>query len=125
MTFAKKDAAQHIVGGIVYPADREDSQQDWAAKQEITNAMHHFMEAGPSFSVDHETTIDAKVLECFQAEEMTRKEGKDVPKGAWWLTLRINDTATWERIEKGELTGFSWEGLYLRDKGVPGPRRSS
>ena len=116
--FVIKNAVERIVGGIVYKARKPDSQGDWAEADQIREAMYAFMETGPQFSTDHATPTDCKVLECFQAEKDTMKEGGRVSAGSWWLTLRIIDDETWERIEKGELTGYSWEGLILREEGV-------
>ena len=116
--FVVKDEDLHIVGGIVYKAREPDSQGDWSEAEQVQEAMYAFMESGRQFSTDHESPTTCNILECFQAEETTKKEGKEVPAGSWWLTVRILDDNTWDRVRKGELTGYSWEGLILRDEGV-------
>ena len=115
---AIKSAPERIVGGLVYKAKDPDSQDDWADEDVIRQAMHEFMEEGLTFSIGHEKEIEARVLECFQAEEDTKKGGGDVPKGAWWMTLRIVDDWAWGLVETGEVRGFSWEGLVLRKRGL-------
>ena len=37
---------------------------------------------------------------------------KDVPDGTWFLTAKINNEETWQKIRSGEYKGFSVEGLF-------------
>lgn len=37
---------------------------------------------------------------------------KDLPDGTWFLTAKINNEETWQRIKSGEYKGFSVEGLF-------------
>lgn len=37
---------------------------------------------------------------------------KDVPDGTWFLTAKINNKETWQKIKSGEYKGFSVEGLF-------------
>ncbi|MBV7534051.1 XkdF-like putative serine protease domain-containing protein [Chitinophaga sp. sic0106] len=37
---------------------------------------------------------------------------KDVPDGTWFLTAKINNDETWQKIKSGEYRGFSVEGLF-------------
>ena len=55
------------------------------------------------------------IVECFQPEVDTFKGGLDeihkVKAGDWWISLFLGDEKEiWERVEKGELTGFSIAG---------------
>ena len=38
--------------------------------------------------------------------------GFSVPKGTWMLSMRINDEETWNKIQSGELKGYSISGLF-------------
>ncbi len=116
-----KSAAEQVVGGVVYEANHPDGHGDWASEETIRRAMYEFMESGQLICVDHDSGVSAAVLECFQAEKNTVKGDGILRKGAWWLTLRITDPATWDRIEKDALRGFSWEGLVVRERDVSPP----
>lgn len=118
MEFREKRAVQHIVGGIVYYADTPDTDAEWAEAEENWEAMVDFMIRGPVMSIKHKTEIDARVVECFQAEADTQKGGGVVPKGAIWMSVKVLDNATWDLIEKGEIRGFSWDGFVQVERGV-------
>ena len=116
-----KSIAERVVGGVVYEANKPDGQGDWASEETIRLAMYDFMEGGQLICADHSKDVAATVLECFQAEKDTEKGEGILRKGAWWMTLRIDDDETWMRGMKDDLRGFSWEGLILREENVPPP----
>lgn len=102
---------EHIVGGIVYDADIVDFQDDYTDAEEITKMMHDFMENSQTFQRMHKAgRKDVLILECFQAEVDTKKGGEKLPKGSWWITVRVNDKTLWKEIKEGKITGFSMGG---------------
>lgn len=110
----KFDDAEHTVGGIVYEPDVADSQGDWTDADEIRKAMYRYMEKSQTIRVMHKGRLIAKpckVLECFQPDEDTTKAGKPLPKGAWWLTVRVPNQELYDAIKSGEYTGFSMGGV--------------
>ncbi len=116
-----KAEAERVVGGVVYKAEIPDGQGDWASEETIRLAMYAFMEGGQQICVDHCEGIAATVLECFQAEKDTEKGEGILHKGSWWMSLRVADDDVWDRVARGDLQGFSWEGLVLREKDVSPP----
>jgi hypothetical protein len=114
--FLKVDKKEFIVGGIVYPAKEEDSEGDWANKEEIWKALKNFMIKKRMIKVMHKGVFrNLPIIECFQPEVDTFKGGLDeihkVKAGDWWISLFLGDEREiWERVEKGELTGFSIAG---------------
>lgn len=115
-TFSQKNEEERIVGGIVYEPETYDTDGDWTEPEVIRKAMYYFMENGMFFDVGHELPFTATVLECFQAETDTKKGGKRVPKGSWYMLLRIKDEWVWEKIRDEELKGFSWQGGVFRKR---------
>ncbi len=115
----KLDKRQQIAGGVVYEPDVEDTQGDLASAKEIQRAMYRFMER---YAKDtHRIKVLHKgrryffpVLECFQPERDTVKGGEIVPAGAWWLMIKVANKSIWNRIEKGELSGFSMGGIATK-----------
>lgn len=106
----KSSEPQFYVGGVVYAPDEIDSDGDYADTKAITEAMHTFMESDRIIKVQHGDPINCVVLESFQADEDTKKEGGIIPKGSWWLALRIHDKSVWKALVDGTLTGFSFGG---------------
>jgi hypothetical protein len=111
-----KNEDLQIVGGVVYQADRFDTDGEKANSTVIRDAMYYFMEHGLKFSTDHDKFFRATVLECFQAEEDTQKAGGIVKAGDWYMTIRINDPNVWVLVKNEEIRGFSWEGRVMRRK---------
>ena len=116
----KVDEVERIVGGIVYAPDTVDAQGDWTDATEIRKMMYLFMEEVQSFDLMHEgTERDITILESFQPEVDTLKGGKLVPKGAWFLTTRVNDDGIWQGINDGDITGYSIEGSAMGEESGP------
>lgn len=38
--------------------------------------------------------------------------GFNLPAGTWFVAMKVEDSSVWKKIKKGELTGFSVEGLF-------------
>jgi len=111
----KEDNPERIVYGVVYEPDVKDTQDDWMTEDEIRKAAYSFMENGEVSKVNHiGRAIASQVLETYIAPVDFRIEGQLVTKGSWVLAERVLDDDTWEKIEKGEITGFSMAGEGMR-----------
>jgi len=107
----KADKDEHIVMGIVYEPDVEDSQGDSASAEEIKKACFQFMEDHVGFKVMHKgDKVKVQVLENYIAPVDFTIEGKVVKAGSWVMTTRINDAKIWKAIKSGKLTGYSMAG---------------
>jgi len=108
------DKDEHIVYGIVYEPDEEDSQGDEADAEEIRKAAYQFMEEVQTFKVMHKgSNVKVRILENYLAPVDFKIEGQSVKKGSWVLVTRILDKKIWKAIKKGKLTGYSMAG-YAR-----------
>ncbi len=105
---------ERFVMGIVYEPDTKDSEGDWATAEEIRQAAYTFMESGQIYKINHDKGASIHVLESFIAPVDYEVEGEQVKKGSWLLGSRVLDDDIWEKIEKGELTGYSMAGEALR-----------
>ena len=111
---AKKE--EHIVYGIVYEPDTEDSQGDEASAEEIRKAAYQFMEDVQTFKVMHKgSNVRVRILENYIAPVDFKIEEKSVKKGSWVLVTRILDKKIWKAIKKGKLTGYSMAGYARTD----------
>lgn len=37
---------------------------------------------------------------------------ENVPEGSWFISMKVNDDATWQKVKAGEIKGFSVEGVF-------------
>lgn len=116
MRFIQKDKKEQIVGGIIYEPDVEDVQGDKADAETIREAMYDFM---MKYAVDQNRinvnhkgkTYTFPIIEAFQPEEDTKKGKETVKAGSWFMTVKVTSKDIWKKVESGELTGFSMEGM--------------
>ena len=108
------DDPERIVVGIVAEPNEKDSEDDWETEEDIREALYHFMEKGGVSKINHAgAAIDACILEAFIAPVDYQVEGELVKKGSWVQALRV-DADTHDKIQKGDLTGFSMAGTAIR-----------
>jgi len=102
---------EHVVYGIVYEPDVEDSQGDKANEDEIRKAAYQFMEQVQIFKVNHKgRNVKVRVLENYIAPVDFAISGGQVKKGSWILVTRVLDDKIWKAIKDGKLTGYSMAG---------------
>lgn len=114
----KGDAPERIVYGIVAEPDIEDSQGDQQTAEEIEKAAYWFMEEAQGIKVETDVDHDdddfsANLLENYIARSDMIIEGEVIKKGSWIQSLRLGEDA-WEKVESGELTGFSMKGTAIK-----------
>lgn len=119
----KTDIENHFVTGIVYEPMAVDTQGDYMTAEEIQKAAHWYAKNGTGVDVQHdEKKLDgACVVESWIAKADFTIDKTDIKKGTWLMTMEISDSDIWDKIEKGELTGFSMggKGKYKEDEDEP------
>lgn len=112
----KTDAEKHYVTGVVYEPMVEDTDGNYMTEEEITKAAHWFMKNAGDADIQHcfEKADGVEVVESYVAKCDMEIEGQPIKKGTWLMTMEVADDEVWDRIEKGEITGFSMggKGLY-------------
>ncbi len=67
---------------------------------------------------DENITQDNTLMESWISESISHdksyKYGFALPEGTWYVSYKINDDETWERIKQGELKGFSLAGGFIQ-----------
>lgn len=116
-----KDDAKRIVYGVVMSPGLRDSQGDISDAADIEKAAHRFLTDYRKHDVQHAevtTTFDgvpiAETVESFIAPQTMDIAGERVVKGAWVLATHITDDDAWNRVQKGEITGYSIGGSGVR-----------
>ena len=104
----KTDTEKHYVTGIVYEPMVEDTDGNYMTEDEITKAAHWFMKNAGDADIQHcfEKAEGVEVVESYVAKCDMEIEGQPIKKGTWLMTMEVTDTEVWDRIEKGEITGF-------------------
>ena len=66
---------------------------------------------------DNKVTNENVLLESWISEDKmydkSYKLGFALPMGTWYVSYKVNDDATWERVKAGELKGFSLAGPFI------------
>jgi len=108
--FIKVREDRHIVMGVVYEPNKVDSQGDYMKADTIEDMAHNYMLNSQMMKIMHKKKVLAKVIESFIAPVNFKLGNESVKKGAWVMGTKILDTAIWEKIKKGEITGYSIGG---------------
>lgn len=107
------DADSHYITGIVYEPLTEDAHGNYMTEQEITKAAYWFAKNGNQVDVQHsfEPLEKAAVVESYVAPcDMSIGE-QAIKKGTWMMTVEVDDPEIFEKVQKGEITGFSMGGV--------------
>lgn len=105
-------ADNHYVTGIVYEPLVEDSQGDFMTADEIQKACYWFAKNGDAVDIQHnfEAHNGISVVENWVEKADTEIDGEKIVKGTWLITAEVNDSDIWNKITKGDITGFSMGG---------------
>lgn len=117
----RKDA-KRLVTGIVADPENVDCYGNMLSPDTIERAAYNFMENFMFVGVEHEVDEEGnpklyndviKIVENW----VTRESGKlgeiEYPASTWIQTFKVLDNNIWDRVVRGELTGFSFEA-YAR-----------
>ncbi|MBN1630283.1 MAG: hypothetical protein JW990_10995, partial [Thermoleophilia bacterium] len=109
---------RQITLGVVLEPDIEDLQGDVIDAEDIELTAHEWMMSSQAAGAMHATVVKgAKVVESYLAPcdfEVETADGPEkVLKGSWVLAVKWPDEE-WQRIEKGEYTGYSVGGQGVR-----------
>ena len=114
----KRAADQQIVFGIVAEPGSVDAHGDTIRAEVIEVAAHNWLAKFQNRGLMHRSLVNdqVQVFESYIAPVNLKIGGKAVKKGTWLLMYKILDSKLWEKIRKGELTGFSLGGFGRRIK---------
>lgn len=91
-----------------------DSQGEWYKMSVVKNAAIDLMEKNERicFDVQHAggRCFYPDVLESFVADEDMEKWGALIKKGAWVMTIHVDDQRVWRLIREKTLNAFSVAG---------------
>lgn len=103
----------HFVTGIAYEPMVADTDDNFMTAGEIEKMAHWFLKNGCMVDEQHdfEQNFNCHIVESWIASEDTTIGGQAVQKGTWLVKVEVKDAAIWQKIENGDITGFSVGGL--------------
>lgn len=109
----KVDSETHYVTGIVYEPLTEDAHGNFMTENEIRKAAYWFAKNGDKVDLQHsfEQADGVSVVETYVAPSDMDVEGQPVIKGTWLMTVEVENAEIWDKVQKGEVTGFSMGGI--------------
>ncbi|MCD7805696.1 MAG: XkdF-like putative serine protease domain-containing protein [Oscillospiraceae bacterium] len=109
----KTDTDTHYVTGIVYEPLTEDAHGNYMTEAEIRKAAYWFAKNGDKVDLQHsfEQADGLSVVETYVAPSDMEIEGTPVVKGTWLMTVEVQNDEVWDKVQKGEVTGFSMGGM--------------
>lgn len=115
-------ARAEVIKSQGYPSDvtpKTDLQGDQVPMEELEQAMYNFVLKSGKADVDHKEVLHGMLVESFVVTEekliamgFDEDVAKAAPKGAW--SGFLVDDETFDRVESGELTMFSFGGSARR-----------
>lgn len=109
----KTDNDTHYVTGVVYEPLVADAHDNFMTESEIRKAAHWFAKNGNKVDLQHnfEPLGGATVVESYITPDNITVGGQPVVKGTWVMTVEVENDDIWNKIQKGEITGFSMGGV--------------
>lgn len=109
----KVDEETHYVTGVVYEPMEEDAHGNFMTEEEIRKAAYWFAKNGDKVDIQHnfEEADGVTIVENWVTKSDTEIEGEKIKKGTWLITTEITDPDIWDKVQKGEFTGFSMGGI--------------
>lgn len=110
------EAEQRMVWAEVYAPNRPDSDGEFMSADTIRKMAYNFLRNGRTKFVD--VGHDNKQVEGVEIVEsfIARKGDPDFLEGAWVVGCHIDDDATWAKVQKGEINGFSVEAFVSAEE---------
>lgn len=110
-----KNANKRIAYAAVLVPGEPDSDGETVTKEKIEQAAHEWMQSYRNVDLQHTLNNVAVPVESYVLPmdmEVDMQGVKTIlPAGTWVLASKVLDEATWDRVEKGELTGYSVMGI--------------
>ncbi len=105
---------ERIVYGIVYSPNKLDADGEFMSAEDIRKSAHDFIANFRNIDGEHDFIegLGTPVESFVAPSDMTVGE-RVVKNGSWVLAVKCTEEA-WEKVEKGEFTGFSLAGKTIR-----------
>lgn len=109
----KVDESSHYITGIVYEPLVEDAHGNYMTEDEIRKSAYWFAKNSDKVDLQHsfEQVDGVSVVENYVAPSDMTIADQPITKGTWVMTVEVNNPEIWNKVQKGEVTGFSMGGV--------------
>lgn len=115
VAFKSEDEELRIVWAEVYAPNVPDSDGEFMDAEGIRKMAYEFMQRMELGQVDTFHTNSISKGACVVESFIARKDDPTFTEGAWVCGIHVPDDATWAKIKKGEINGFSMEALVSKE----------
>ena len=92
-------------------------------EETVEKAQEVFAKHGKTKATNFEHEIglrDVTVVESWLVEDPANDKSnalgfKDIPKGSWMVSYKVDNDNLWESVKAGEVLGFSIEGVFSKN----------
>jgi hypothetical protein len=103
-----------------YDANKDRNYYVYFTAETVRKAAEAYMkhQNTNSATLQHEEkvtgvhTVESWIVEDSKNDK-SNLYGYELPKGTWFVSMRVNNDEVWERIKSGELKGLSIEGYFV------------
>lgn len=108
----KADNDTHYITGIVYEPMTADTDDEFMSAEEIAKAEKYFTENQGKIDEKHSfrPTEGLSVVDSWIQKCDCTIEGNVIKAGTWLMTVKCDNDKVWDKVQKGEYTGFSMGG---------------
>jgi len=104
--------------------DVVDRQGDYISPEEIEKAAYSYVVKSRTGGHQHKRTADGAPFKAsdmiesivFTPEKISKMGLPDTFPSGWWVGYKIFDEDTWQKVKKGDVTGFSIHGRGRRQE---------
>ena len=127
----KSDEEKRIVTGAAMIPNQEIIRMDaedkpyfvYFTEETIEKAQEVFAKYGKTKSTnfEHKTGMrDVTVVESWIVTDPSNDKSsalgfKDIPKGSWMVSYKVDNDDLWAKVKAGEVKGFSIEGVFSKN----------
>lgn len=110
----KADAKKQIVYGEVYAPNIIDAHGDIMTAEDVEILAHRFLQL-PVLKGSVDTFHSHNPVAAYPVESFIARPGDpDYAEGAWVLAVKVEDKEIWDKIETGEINGFSIDAYAVK-----------
>lgn len=112
----QKSEAKQIVTGAALIPDRPDREGDVVSAENVEEMAYDYLAHHQRVDENHDRRPreEHEVVESYVAPADLELGGQTLPEGTWVVSARLGDEA-WKKVEKGEYTGFSVDGMAWKE----------
>lgn len=109
----KADNDRHVITSVVYEPMKKDAHDNFMTADQIEKAAHWFLKNGNKVDFQHDfnQAEGCAIVESYIAPDDMEIGGEPVAKGTWVASIEVQNDDIWDKVQKGEITGFSMGGI--------------